>query len=54
MHKNESTSVFGYVGYSGLFIIEVVFIPYYMLEGAYYRSKDRMNNLYRRFPDKSL
>jgi hypothetical protein len=54
MNKNESTSGLGYIGYAGLFILEVVLIPYYMIESAYYRSKDRMNNFYRRFPDKSL
>lgn len=47
MNKKDETSGMGYVGYAGLFIVEVVLIPYYMFEDAYYRSKSRMNKFYK-------
>jgi hypothetical protein len=47
MHMKDETSGMGYIGYTGLFIVEVVLTPYYMIEQAYYRSKNRMKSFYK-------
>jgi hypothetical protein len=47
MAKKDETSGMEYVVHAGLFIVEVVLIPYYMFEDAYYRSKNRTKKFYR-------